>query len=161
MPPYSYKPKVDRDWRYEQVRSEINRLREVLHSPNLTAEERAIAQSQLANHLSPPSEAQGTRRSTRILMRALENRWTGSRNPTDGVDLSRISQLSWVPLSIAAWYPRNSWVTLEVSNLDTGRKSTSVRAKVRFDCLEIPELYCVGSDWRRRPIFEVEPVPED
>lgn len=45
------KPKVDRDWQYEQVRSEIKRLREVLRNPNLTDEERTIAQSQLDNYI--------------------------------------------------------------------------------------------------------------
>ena len=43
--------KVGADWHFEQVRSEINRLREVLRNPNLTDEERAIAQSQLDNYL--------------------------------------------------------------------------------------------------------------
>lgn len=45
------KPKADRDWQYEQIRSEINRLREVLRKPNLTDEERTIAQSQLENYI--------------------------------------------------------------------------------------------------------------
>jgi len=39
------------DWEYEQIRSEINRLRELLREPDLTVEERAIAQSQLDNYL--------------------------------------------------------------------------------------------------------------
>lgn len=59
MPFFTYKPKVDADWQYEQVRSEINRLREVLRNPKLTTEERAIAQSQLDNYLTGPSEANG------------------------------------------------------------------------------------------------------
>lgn len=59
MPFFTYEPKVDIDWQYEQVRSEINRLREVLRNPNLNAEERAIAQSQLDNYLTGLSEANG------------------------------------------------------------------------------------------------------
>lgn len=58
MPLFTYEPKVGSDWRYEQVR-EINRLKEVLRNPNLTAEERAIAQSQLDNYLIGPSEVNG------------------------------------------------------------------------------------------------------
>jgi hypothetical protein len=42
---------TDKDWQFEQVRSEIKRLRELLRNPSLTAEERAIAQSQLDNYL--------------------------------------------------------------------------------------------------------------
>ena len=51
MPFITHEPKGDEDWQYEQVRSEIKRLREILHNPNLTAEERRIAQSQLDNYL--------------------------------------------------------------------------------------------------------------
>jgi hypothetical protein len=51
MPFFTYEPTVDSDWQYEQVRSEIERLRELLRKPDLTAEERAIAQSQLDNYL--------------------------------------------------------------------------------------------------------------
>jgi hypothetical protein len=47
----AHEPKVGTDWHFEQVRSEINRLREVLRNPNLTDEERAIAQAQLENYL--------------------------------------------------------------------------------------------------------------
>jgi hypothetical protein len=59
MPFFTYEPKVDTDWQYEQVRSEINRLREVLRNPNLNVEERAIAESQLDNYLTGLSEANG------------------------------------------------------------------------------------------------------
>lgn len=59
MPFFTYEPKGDRDWQYEQLRSEVNRLRQVLRNPNLTAEERAIAQSQLDNYITGPSEANG------------------------------------------------------------------------------------------------------
>jgi hypothetical protein len=51
MPFFTYEPKGDRDWQYEQLRSEIDRLKAVLRDPNITAEERAIAQSQLDNYL--------------------------------------------------------------------------------------------------------------
>lgn len=51
MPFFTDEPTVDSDWQYEQVRSEINRLEEVSPQTNLTAEERTIAQSQLANYL--------------------------------------------------------------------------------------------------------------
>ena len=37
------------DWHFEQVRSK--RLREILHNPNLTGDERAIAESQLENYV--------------------------------------------------------------------------------------------------------------
>lgn len=50
MPFFTYEPKGDRDWQYEQLRSEIDRLNAVLCDPNITAEERAIAQSQLDNY---------------------------------------------------------------------------------------------------------------
>lgn len=46
----AHEPKVDTDWQFEQVRSEINRLREVLRDPDITDDERAIAQSQLDNY---------------------------------------------------------------------------------------------------------------
>ena len=59
MPFFTHEPKVDSDWQYEQVRSEINRLREVLRNPNLNAEERAIAQSQLDNYLTGLNEPNG------------------------------------------------------------------------------------------------------
>lgn len=46
----AHESKVDTDWHFEQVRSEINRLREVLRDPDITNDERAIAQSQLDNY---------------------------------------------------------------------------------------------------------------
>ena len=46
----AHESKVDTDWQFEQVRSEINRLREVLCDPDITDDERAIAQSQLDNY---------------------------------------------------------------------------------------------------------------
>lgn len=44
-------PLVDTDWQFELVIHEINRLKEILHSQSLPAEDRAIAQSQLDNYL--------------------------------------------------------------------------------------------------------------
>lgn len=99
MPFFTYEPKVGSDWQYEQVRSEIKRLREVLHNPDLTAQERIIALSQLADYLARKENAA---QHAHPCARARENRWTEQgRKPTVGIDLGGSSQLSWVPLSIA------------------------------------------------------------
>lgn len=44
------KPLTNPDWQLEEVRYEINRLKDVLLDPNSTAEERSIAQSQLDDY---------------------------------------------------------------------------------------------------------------
>jgi hypothetical protein len=162
MPLFSYDPKVDKDWQYEQVRSEIKRLREVLHNPNLTAEERAIAQSQLANHLARPTARRGTRILAPVRLKIIGQ----SRVGTQHIELtSAVTVNCHGCLCLSRYeYPRNSSMTLEVSNLQTGRKSAPVLAKVRF--IRLPgnprELYSVGVELETPAnIWGVESVPED
>ena len=45
------------DWQQEEVRYELERLKNILLDPNATAEERAIAQAQLDNYLASGSES--------------------------------------------------------------------------------------------------------
>ena len=162
MPISSYEPKVDRDWQYEQVRSEIKRLREVLNNAYITAEERAIAQSQLVNHLARPT----ARRSTRIPAPVRLKIVGQSRVGTQQIELtSAVTVNCHGCLCLSRHeYPPNSWVTLEVSNLHTGRKSAPERANVRF--IRLPgnpgELYNVGVELETPAnIWGVESVPED
>jgi len=162
MPLFNYEPKVDRDWQYEQVRTEIKRLKEVLHNPDLTAQERAIAQSQLANYLAPPT----ARRSTRIPVLVRLKIVGQSRVGTPQVELtSAVAVNCHGCLCLSRHeYPRNSSMTLQVSNLQTGRKSGTVRANVRF--IRLPgnprELYSVGVELETPAnIWGVESVPED
>ena len=58
---------ADRDWEFEQVRSEIKLLRELLRNPSLSAEEHAIAQSQLDNYLATSQKNLGRLESFRRL----------------------------------------------------------------------------------------------
>jgi len=51
------------EWHFEQLRSEIKRLRQILGNLDVTDDERAIAQSQLDNYLSI-SRREGFRRIT-------------------------------------------------------------------------------------------------
>ena len=166
MPLLNYQPKVDRDWQYEEVRTEIRRLREVLDNPNLTAEERAIAQSQLANHLNARSEVQRVRRSTRILSRVRLKIVGQSRVGTPQMELTSAVALNCHGCLCLSRheYPQDSWTTLEVSRLNTGLKSPPVRAKVRF--VRLPgnprELYSVGIELETPAnIWGVKSVPED
>jgi hypothetical protein len=162
MPLQSYEPKVDKDWQSEQFRSEISRLREILQNPNLTAEERAIAQSQLANYLAGPT----ARRSTRILTPVRLKIVGKSRVGTPQVELtSAVAVNCHGCLCLSRYeYPRDSSMTLEVSNQRTGLKSGPVRAKVRF--IRLPgnprELYSVGVELETPAnIWGVKSVPED
>lgn len=162
MPLFSYEPKVDRDWQYEQVRTEIKRLREVLHNPDLTAQERAIAQSQLANYLAGPT----VRRSTRIPVLVRLKIVGQSRVGTPQLELtSAVAVNCHGCLCLSRHeYPRNSSMTLEVSNLQTGRRSAPVPAKVRFTRLpgNPRELYSVGVELETPAnIWGVASVPED
>ena len=166
MPLLDYQAKVDRDWQYEELRTEINRLREVLDNPNLTAEERAIAESQLANHLNARSEVQRVRRSTRILTRVRLKIVGQSRVGNPQMELTSAVALNCHGCLCLSRheYPQDSWMTLEVSKLNTGHKSTPVRAKVRF--VRLPgnprELYSVGIELETPAnIWGVESVPED
>jgi hypothetical protein len=61
-------------------------------------------------------------------------------------------------------HPKDSWMTLEVSNQQSGPKSPPVRAQVRF--VRLPgnprELYCVGVELETPAnIWGFEQVPED
>jgi hypothetical protein len=158
----AHEPKVGTDWQYEQVRSEINRLKEVLRRTNLTAEERAIAQSQLDNYLARPTARRGTRILAPVRLKIIGQ----SRVGTQHIELtSAVTVNCHGCLCLSRYeYPRNSWMTLEVSNLQTGRKSAPVRAKVRF--IRLPgnprELYSVGVELETPAnIWGVESVPED
>lgn len=162
MPFFTYEPKVGSDWQYEQVRSEIKRLREVLHNPDLTAQERIIALSQLADYLA----GRKTRRSTRILVLVRVKIAGQNRVGNPQLELtSAVAVNCHGCLCLSRYeYPQNSSMTLEVSNLQTGCKSAPVRAKVRF--IRLPgnprELYSMGVELETPAnIWGVESVPED
>lgn len=154
--------KANCDWQYEEIRSEIKRLTEVLHEPDLTENERSIAQSQLANYLAGPSG----RRSTRIPLTVRLKIAGQSRVGTQQVELtSAVTANCHGCLCLSRHeYPQNSLLTLEVSNLNTGCKSAAVPARVRF--IRLPgnpnELYCVGIELETPAnIWGIESVPED